>query len=133
MCIGFRYRKRGGGDIPFGHLAPVIQFVTPSRLAILAVPDCTVAVAWFYTELEAHTNPTSNASGAGFALNSSLSAPTTSFFLVYGEPTINPLLFVSSLALCANVNPLRITASPGLPLAFDVTILANICRHFLWH
>lgn len=29
-CIGFKCCKRGGGDVPFGHLAPVIQFVTPS-------------------------------------------------------------------------------------------------------
>lgn len=135
MCIGFKYRKRGGGDIPFGHLAPVIQFVTPSRLAILAVPDCTVAVARFYSDLR-HTikkkNPICNACRAGSASGSSLSAPTISLFLVYDEPSINPLLFVSALAHCANVNPLRITAIPGLPLAFDVTVHANIWRHFFF-
>lgn len=32
-CIGFKCCKHGGGDVPFGHLAPVIQFVTPSRSA----------------------------------------------------------------------------------------------------
>lgn len=32
-CIGFKCCKRGGGGVTFGHLTPVIQCVTPSRMA----------------------------------------------------------------------------------------------------
>lgn len=61
MCIGFKFRKRGGGDVPFGHLAPVIQFVTPSRWATLATLNCTVAIGcftWPETNFHMHVQST---------------------------------------------------------------------------
>lgn len=76
-CIGFEYRRCGGGDVLFGHLAPVIQYVALERqlrttlLQLIVLPDLILFHVYALTTLP---------------------QAVLSLFPVCGEPRINPFL-----------------------------------------